>query len=462
MILGLMGNEMAVRGGALGHFGDARRAAVGSTLVERVVETGSLVIRKLGGTRAREIAIHRFLSAPSVTCGEMVETLAHRTAGACKGRRIVAAQDTTEINFAGREACRRGLGPGGDGVSAGFFLHPVIAIDSETEAVLGLLDAKIWTRSDEFDATPVRERVLEDKESMRWLEGAARAADRLTEADSVVVVADRESDIYAGFARRPASIDLIVRAAQDRVLDDGGRLFAAPAAWPELARTEVRVAPSRTGVAARAATVALRVGTVVICRPRHGGDADGPAQLSLTMVEAREVDAPSGSSPLLWRLLTTIEVTNADEAAEIVRLYRLRWRIEEIFRSLKSDGMRLEETQMHDARRLFKLALIGLAAATGTVQLVDARDGSPRPATDVIDATLIPAAEAIAPTLEGKTIRQQNPHPPHSLAWLSWIVARLGGWNCYYKPPGPKTMRAGWARFASMAAGFVLATQSNV
>ena len=79
----------------------------------------------------------------------------------------------------------------------------------------------------------------------------------------------------------------------------------------------------------------------------------------------------------------------------------------------------------------------------------------------MIDATLMPAAEAIAPTLEGKTVRQQNPHPRHSLAWLSWIVARLGGWNCHYKPQGPKTMRAGWARFASMAAGFVLATQAN-
>jgi hypothetical protein len=462
MILGLTGNEMAVRGGALGHFGDARRATMGTTLVERVVETGSLVIRKLGGTRAREIAIHRFLSAPSVTCGEMVETLAHRTAAACQGRRIVAAQDTTEINFAGREERRRGLGPAGDGVSAGFFLHPVIAIDSETEAVLGLLDTKIWTRSDEFDATPVRERALEDKESMRWLAGAARAAERLTDAASVVVVADRESDIYAGFARRPASIDLIVRAAQDRVLDDGGRLFAASEAWPELTRSEVRVAPSRTGVAARIAIVALRAGTVEVCRPRPGGEAEGPEHLSLTMVEAREIDAPSGSSPLLWQLLTTLKVTNADEAAEIVRLYRLRWRIEEVFRSLKSDGMRLEETQMHDAGRLFKLALVGLAAATRTVQLVDARDGSPRPATDVIDATLMPAAEAIAPTLEGKTVRQQNPHPRHSLAWLSWIVARLGGWNCYYKPPGPKTMRAGWARFASMAAGFILATQSNV
>jgi hypothetical protein len=42
---------------------------------------------------------------------------------------------------------------------------------------------------------------------MRWLTGAASAAERLTEAAAVVVVADRESDIYAAFARRPASID---------------------------------------------------------------------------------------------------------------------------------------------------------------------------------------------------------------------------------------------------------------
>jgi hypothetical protein len=125
--------------------------------------------------------------------------------------------------------------------------------------------------------------------------------------------------------------------------------------------------------------------------------------------------------------------------------------------------MRLEETQMQEAGRLFKLALVGMAAATRTLQMVNARDGGPRPATDVIDAALLPAAEAIAPTLEGKTARQQNPHPRHSLPWLAWIIARLGGWNCYYKPPGPKTMRAGWAQFASMAAGFLIAmTQLNV
>ena len=110
------------------------------------------------------------------------------------------------------------------------------------------------------------------------------------------------------------------------------------------------------------------------------------------------------------------------------------------------------------SQRLFKLAVVKLAAACRTIQLVAARDGGPRPATDVIDPALLPVAEAIGPTLEGKTERQKNPNPVYSLAWLAWMIARLGGWNCYYKPPGPKTMRAGWAQFETMTAGFAVAT----
>src|SRR4051794_37509599 len=139
---------MVEQTGALGYFGDARRAAVGTELIERVTATGSLVIRKLGETRAGELAIHRFLSAPSVTCKEMLGTLAGRTVTATAGRRIVVAQDTTEINFAGREANRRGLGPAGDGVSAGFFIHPLVAVDSETEAVFRLLRPPILNPHD--------------------------------------------------------------------------------------------------------------------------------------------------------------------------------------------------------------------------------------------------------------------------------------------------------------------------
>jgi hypothetical protein len=47
-----------------------------------------------------------------------------------------------------------------------------------------------------------------------------------------------------------------------------------------------------------------------------------------------------------------------------------------------------------------------------------------------------------------------------SLSWLSWIVSRLGGWNCYYSPPpGPKTMARGWQRLAEMLDGFTLAQE---
>jgi hypothetical protein len=99
---------------------DARTAARGAWLFDRIVATGSLVLREVGQTRAGEIAAHRYLSSPHVTSEAIVATLAVRTRGASAGRRVVAAQDTTEINFSGRSAARRGLGPGGDGKSPGF------------------------------------------------------------------------------------------------------------------------------------------------------------------------------------------------------------------------------------------------------------------------------------------------------------------------------------------------------
>jgi hypothetical protein len=221
-----------------GSFGDKRRSVVLARLEQAMVAQSSVVVRRLGEDRAGEISAHRVLSAAAVTAAGIVECVARRTASAVAGRRIVVAQDTTEANFPGRR--RKTLGPAGrTGVTPGFFIHAAVAIDAADEAVLGLVEAAIWTR-------------------------------------------DR-------------------RAVTDR---------------------------------------AVRI-----------------------------------------------------------------------------------------------------------IQLVDARDGSNRPAGDVASDAEI-AAAALCPTLEGKTGRQRNPHPKDSLAWLSWIVARLGGWNCYYKPPGPKTMRQGWDRFA--------------
>jgi hypothetical protein len=450
----------------IGSFGDVRRERMGAELFERVVATGSLVVRKIGEDRAGELSAHRFLGSQHVTAEEIIATAGRRTARACVGRRIVAAQDTTEINFSGRDRGRKGLGPAGDGKTPGFFCHAMVAVDAEEEDLLGLLHARIWTRSDK-PATARRSRAIEDKESMRWLEATAIAGDLLSAAAQVIVVGDREFDIYSQFARCPPGVELIVRSAQNRRLADSDEcLFGAPFAWREFGAMDVRVPASRTGDAGRIARVSVKAGRVCIRKPLHGSPAD-PATVTLTYVEVHEANPPQGHEPLVWRLLTTLPIVGErdefDAAREIVRLYRLRWRIEQLFRASKSDGLRLEETQIKEAHKLFNLAAVALTAAARTIQLVDARDGSSRPATDVADEEVIAAAEAIGPTLEGKTTRQKNPYEPRSLAWLSWIIARLGGWNCYYKPPGPKTMRNGWNELAAMAAGYAVAmAQQNV
>ena len=57
----------------------------------------------------------------------------------------------------------------------------MVAIDAEDEAVVGLLDAAIWTRAADNDGQACRrrrKRPLKDKESKRWLEGARRAKER--------------------------------------------------------------------------------------------------------------------------------------------------------------------------------------------------------------------------------------------------------------------------------------------
>jgi len=332
----------------------------------------------------------------------------------------------------------------------------VIAVDAHSEAVLGVVAARIWTRTSERKAAR-QHRALSEKESQRWLDGSAAAATGLGAAAQIIVVMDREGDIYGQFAQRPSQVDVIVRAGQDRTLAQGDKLFEAPLSWPALGRTQVRVAPKRPGDRGRSATLLVRAGTVQIARPGNSNNPADPASVTLTLVEACEQDAPPGAEPLHWRLLSTLAATTLAQASEVIRLYRLRWRIEQVFRALKSDGLALEEVQMQAAERLFKLAAVGLIAAVRTIQLVDARDGSERPASDVIDPALIEAAAAIGRSKEGNTARQKNPHPHGSLAWLAWIIARLGGWNCYYKPPGPKTMREGWNQFAATAAGYILA-----
>ena len=168
-----------------------------------------------------------------------------------------------------------------------------------------------------------------------------------------------------------------------------------------------------------------------------------------------------------WRLLTTHRVDTAEEARQVVGWYRRRWTIEQVFRSLKSHCLRIEDSQMQQAVCFTKLAMVALIAAVRAMQLVMARDGKTgQPVTDAVDPADMPALRCLSVSLEGRTEKLKNPHDPVTLAWFCWIVARLGGWSGYtskgYRPPGPQTMHHGLLRLEGILAGWHLADRSAV
>jgi hypothetical protein len=119
-----------------------------------------------------------------------------------------------------------------------------------------------------------------------------------------------------------------------------------------------------------------------------------------------------------------------------------------VFRTLKTDGVRIEASQVDVASRFIKLAVVALIAAVRVMQIVIGRDGrTGQDLTDAADPADAAMLQAINNTLQGRTDKLKNPFPASSLAWLAWIVARLGGWSGYtsagYKPPGPKTIFRG-------------------
>ncbi len=157
--------------------------------------------------------------------------------------------------------------------------------------------------------------------------------------------------------------------------------------------------------------------------------------------------------------MTTHDVEDAAKAWQIVGWYEARRIIEQLFRVTKSQGLQLEDSQLAAADRLVKLTAAAIKAARIDMQLVRERDGKHRLPASTVFAE--PEIETLVPTLEGKTERQQNPHPARGLARASWVIARLGGWNCYHKPPGPITFRRGMEQFHAIHRGRILGLQKE-
>jgi Transposase DDE domain len=421
-------------------------------------------VRRLAGTRAREIQFTRFLRNHSVTAAEMACHAAEHTAARAAGRDVVVIQDTSELALGGRRAKANGYGPvGKGGALRGLLLHAVLAVDASTGGVLGLVDAKVWNRKG-GKAKPRRGRKTPQKESQRWLDGTSRAGEVLAAANSITGVSDRESDIYEHFARRPSNVHLIVRACQNRQIetdreDPISLLFPHVDGLPEQGRLKVKI-PAAPGRKARVAELAVRFSRVVLCKPLHGAAPDLPATIALTMVDVRETSKPEDGKPVHWRLLTTHEVTSLGEAHRIIDLYRMRWIIEEFFHTLKTAGFNIEAADIGDPQVMIKFVTAATVAAVTVMQLVKARDGTTGESlTDAFDPADQSILEAVSAQLEGKTAKQKNPHSRGSLAFAAWVIARLGGWTGYYGKPGPQVMRRGLDDFQRIKYGASLGLQ---
>ena len=93
------------------------------------------------------------------------------------------------------------------------------------------------------------------------------------------------------------------------------------AAWrtsPNWAARQLICPPIRAD--ARQVVLALRARKVTLVRPKRNHPAEAaklPKNVTLTLVEAREVDPPDAVTPVHWRLLTTHPVVTLADACRI-------------------------------------------------------------------------------------------------------------------------------------------------
>jgi len=429
-----------------------------------MVSQQTVCLRRLAGNRAREVQIGRWLANDKVSSEELIAHACALTAKRAAGRHVLAIQDTTELNYQAHAGRVSGLGTVGNGSDLGLFLHPLLAIDAADGTCLGLAHLHHWIRTEK--ANPRYWRLpIEDKESYRWLSVAESGKKCLSEADQVTIIADRESDIFEEWARLPDErTHLLTRACRDRALATGGTLYAWLDAQPAQG-THCFDAPARPGKrSAHLAMLEVRFGCVTIKRPASCSDKKAPKQIELTVVEVKELPGSviGSEAPIHWRLLTTHGVTCLEEALRCVDWYRQRWNIEQLFRTLKKQGLNLESSQVETGESLTKLACLATQVAVRTLQLTLARDAqSAVQAVEVFDSDEIAVLQRIRPTLEGKTAKQKNPHRSGSIAQTAWIIARLGGWKGYASEakPGPITMLRGLQRLEAICQGWKLATE---
>jgi hypothetical protein len=439
----------------------------GNSILNRLFSNSAHSIRQLASNDSEAKGFYRFLENDKITEADIIRNMSHNCRTCVTNKVVLCIQDSSEINlYQHRNRIKKDDHIGITNAvesGLGFFIHPSFVIDAETFIPYGFSDVKVWNRGHEAlpkDRTHGKHMLpIEGKESYKWIESSDRSKKVLEEAKEVIIIQDREGDIYEQFCQVPDErTHLLVRAKTNRILHDKTRLFEYLSQQPVQGNYEIVLeGDKRRGIKKRTATIEVRFSKVTICKNQYN-DKNMPAAVKLYAIEAREC-TEGIEEPIHWRLLTSLPVENLDIALLCIEWYTCRWIIEEVFRILKKEGFDIEASELSKGKSIRKLCLLMMETIIKLFMMQIAYNSDePVPATSCFSVDEIECMEAQIPLLEGNTAKLKNPYMPSDLKRYIWVIARLAGWKGYLseRKPGITTFWIGLKKFNDFFNGFTL------
>jgi hypothetical protein len=460
--MGLLGED-GVEGGEDWVAQEISAADLGDERLDRRL---GLILRRLADQPEKSIpaasrgwsetqAAYRFFDNEKVTAEKVLWP--HREATLERVRQhatVLCIEDTSELDFTSRPQTQ-GLGPLNYELTRGIQIHPMLAVTPEC-LCLGVLDFWRWVRdADDHGGKDRKDRLsrpLEDKESLRWVEGYKKVSAFQEQASQtlLVYVADRDSDLFELFeAAGSGQAAWLIRAAQDRAIQGGGRLRETVGRSPSLGEIAFDLTPAR-GRSPRRVVQSLRAARVQLRPPYRPDKKLTPVEV--TAILAREENPPAGEDPVEWLLLSSLPVENFAQAHEKVQWYLCRWQIEVYFHILKT-GCKVEQLQLQSRERIEVALALYMIVAWRVLYLT--RLGRVVPDLSCEVAFSPPEWRAVYQVSK----RQKPPTEPPRLREILSLVAGLGGYLARKGdgPPGPKTI---WIGLQSVR-DFVLALEAR-
>lgn len=461
-------------------------------LYDRIKSRQSSIIHRLGDSLGELRSFYRFLNNPNVEMSDLINKHCQIASNLLEGRHVLCLGDGLSINMGsahGRmtEAEQTNLGVLENNQTPGMLSQVILAIDAESEEVLGLGDIVLYNRAKregKVDKHGARKRSYEDKESSKWSLSARNAKVHLAGCSRLTYVFDRDADRFEVLQdlAQIAQTDFIIRVKENRMVDHQGhreRLNVLFADQPLQGQYELEIKALdhwiREGRAkkrrkARRSNMELRwlaLDQIDIPTGFRSSKALTPITRPTYCIEAKEseLDVPVGETPIHWRLLTSHPVHTKEQAQRIISYYQRRWHIEQLFRLCKKKGLELEATQLESVAALKRLTIMTIAAACQLMQLNLARQkASPGSIHFAFDELEIELLDQLNSKYQGKTQAQQNPFPKDRLSWAWWIMGRLGGWKGYFSqgPPGPISISRGFFEFQIYKRAWSLFNNSRV